>query len=370
MPEDPAASAPPDADDLVERLVEHCSFLSVTGEEAELADRLSARYRDRGEEVVRIGDSLVVGRPTGDRPVVALVGHLDVVPPTDDDRTPRRATLDGEEVVIGRGTSDMKAGNVVAMACFEDDRLRAGSPYELVLVLYAREEGAAEDNELADVLAEVGWLADVGLAVVLEPTDGEVQVGCLGGLHAWVHVRGQAAHSARPWHGRNALTAAHDLLAALDRSEPRTVDLGAVTYRDVWTATQAWTANARNIVPDLFVVNVNYRFAPDRDLATAERELRAFVRAHAPSAQVEIVDRAPPAPPHLDDPLVARFVEVVGVPVTAKQAWTDVARFAQHGVPGLNFGPGLTGQAHQRGEYVPVAALGRAQQQLRRFLAV
>jgi succinyl-diaminopimelate desuccinylase len=58
------------------------------------------------------------------------------------------------------------------------------SPYDLALVLYAGEEGPAEDNELADVLEAVTWLRDAELAVVLEPTDGEVQVGCLGGIHA------------------------------------------------------------------------------------------------------------------------------------------------------------------------------------------
>jgi succinyl-diaminopimelate desuccinylase len=372
-----ATAVPADVrDDLVERLLEHCSHLCTTGDEGPIADAVVARYRDRGEEVVRVGHSVVVGTWSGDRPLVLLVGHLDVVPPTDDDRDPRVETRDGEQLVVARGASDMKAGNVIAMAAFEDADLRAASPYDLVLVLYAGEEGAADSNELRDVLAEVSWLRGASLAIVLEPTDGEVQLGCLGGIHALLTFEGQQAHSARPWHGRNALTMAGAFLAELDRDHVRDVRVDGIDYRDVWSATQAWTDGlgpgpragvfpVRNVIPASFHVNLNLRFAPSRDLDAAEAEIRERVgdRAH-----VEIVDRSPPAPPRLDEPVVEAFVRTVDAPVAAKQAWTDVARFAEVGVPALNYGPGLTSQAHQRGEYVRVDDLVEAHDRLVRFL--
>jgi hypothetical protein len=208
----------------------------------------------------------------------------------------------------------MKAGNVIAMAAFEDADLRASSPYELVLLLYAGEEGAADANELRDVLAEVSWLREASLAIVLEPTDGEVQLGCLGGLHALLTFRGQQAHSARPWHGRNALTMAGAFLDELERDHVREVDVDGIVYRDVWSATQAWTDGlgpgprptelpGPQRHPGAFHVNLNLRFAPSRDLAEAEAEL--FERV-GDRATVEIVDRSPPAPPHLDEPVVRR----------------------------------------------------------------
>jgi succinyl-diaminopimelate desuccinylase len=351
--------------DAVERLVELCAQLSVTGEEAALADTLEARYREAGEKTARVGDSLVVGEPDG-RPLVLLAGHLDTVPPTDEDREPRVEDRPDGAVVVGRGTSDMKSGVAVAESVFSDRSLRADSPYALALVLYAREEGPAEENELADVLDRVGWLADAALAVVLEPTDLEVQLGCTGSIQAELLVIGRQAHSARPWVGDSALTKVAPLLEDLAAREPVEVEVDGITYRDVLSATQVWTDNPKNVVPGRVWVNVNLRFAPSRGLGEAEDELRAWV---AGRAETTVVDRAPPAPPFLGHAVVERFVDVVGAPVTGKQGWTDVARLAAAGIPALNYGPGLTAQAHQAGEHVPVTNVREAERRLRTFLA-
>jgi succinyl-diaminopimelate desuccinylase len=371
--------------DLTERLLEHCRHVCVTGEEGPIADAVAARYEALGERVTRVATSVVVdgrrdrsvvdGRGGSERPLVLLVGHLDVVPPTEDDLEPRVSTIDGHEVVIARGASDMKAGNVAAMAAFEDRDLRDASPYDLALVLYSGEEGGAEDNELRQVLAEVPWLREAALAIVLEPTDGEVQLGCLGGLHAELRFVGQQAHSARPWHGENALTKAGAFLAELHDDHVRDVEVDGIAYRDVWSATMAWSDGLapgersgrpfRNVVPGAFTVNLNLRFAPSRTVEEAETELRTRVDDRA---EVTVVDIAPPAPPRLDHPVVRAFVASVEAPVAAKQAWTDVARFAEVDVPALNYGPGLTAQAHQRGEHVRTDDLVAGYQRLVRFL--
>lgn len=351
-------------DRLVRLLIELVDQPCVTGDEKPIADWLTARYEARGDHVDRVANSLVVGRPSDGRPVVLLVGHTDVVPPTERDLPGR---VDGDRVV-GRGTSDMKAGLAVAMDLFEDRMLRDG-PFQLQLVAYAGEEGPADGNELSRVLDARPLLADAALAIVLEPTDLEVQLGCLGGLHALVTVPGRAAHSARPWHGVNALTAAAPLLAALDAHGPVERRVDGLVFHDVLTATGAWTDNARNVVPDRFTVNVNFRFAPDRTLDDAEVELRTLLTdVGGERLDVEVVDRAPPAPPHRGDPYVEGMVEAADRRVAGKQAWTDVARLAAAGVRALNYGPGLTGQAHQKGEYVPAVNLERAHTVLTTFL--
>ena len=352
-------------DRLVALLVDLVDMPCVTGDEDEIARWLVDRYTGLGETVRRIGNSVVVGDRRDDRPVVLLVGHTDVVPPTDVDLPAR---VEGDHV-HGRGTSDMKAGLAVAMDLFEDREVRDG-PVQLQLVAYAGEEGPHEGNELATVLTEMPELAQAALGVVLEPTDLDVQLGCMGGLHARVHVPGKAAHSARPWQGRNALTAAAPLLAALDGLEPRDRVVDGLQFRDVITATQAWTDNAHNVVPDRFTVNVNYRFAPDKSIAEAESQLRGMIEQMAGlPVVIDIVDRAPAAPPLRDDPYVEALVKAADGQVAAKQAWTDVARLAAVGVPALNYGPGLTSQAHQAGEHVPAPNLQHARTVLAAFLA-
>jgi succinyl-diaminopimelate desuccinylase len=346
--------------ELIRLLLDLLSLPCVTGEEQPIADWLVARYN--GEPVLRVGQSVVVGGGHSERPIVLLVGHLDVVPPTDQDRQPRR---DGQRI-IGRGASDMKAGLAVAMSCFEDPALRAG-PYELLLVAYAGEEGPHEGNELGAVLATDPRLGDAALAVVLEPTDLAVQLGCLGGLHAHVTFTGRAAHSARPWQGENALTKAGRFLADLHERPPQDVLVDGLVYREVLSATQASTGgNAHNVVPDRFAINLNYRFAPNKTLDQAQDQVIELVGG---LASVEVVDRAPPGRPRRDSPLIARFLDIVDAPVQAKQAWTDVARLSAAGIPALNYGPGLTAQAHQPGEYVLEDNLVTARAAIGRFLA-
>jgi succinyl-diaminopimelate desuccinylase len=421
----------PDADlaeSLARRTEALCAELSPIGHEKALCDALEAWARPRFPSVERVGDSLVVrvdppappahahahavpdngsrhaghavpdngsraqavpdnvpigqavpdkvptgsvGQavpdkvPTGSapRPVVALCGHLDTVPVHEADRLPPRR--DGGRIVAP-GASDMKGGVAVLMELAE--RLpRAARFCDLVLVLYAREEGPYLENELEAVLADPARLRGVDLALCLEPTDNVLQLGCVGSIHATFTFRGRAAHSARPWQGENAVHKAGALLAELAARPPRDARSAGLVYREVLSATRIAGGQARNVVPDICALNLNFRFAPDKTVEIAAEELRAFGARHG--AEVELTDLSPSCPAYGDHPLVRRIVERTGVPVEPKQAWTDVARLAVHGIPAVNLGPGATAQAHQRGEWVALAALERGYRLYEKFLA-
>ena len=54
--------------------------------------------------------------------------------------------------------------------------------------------------------------------------------------------------------------------------------------------------------------------------------------------------------------------------VSGKLGWTDVAFFAERGVPAANFGPGDPELAHSAGEHVTLGSLERARSVLGRLL--
>jgi succinyl-diaminopimelate desuccinylase len=359
------APSPALAEALARRTEGLCAVLSPIGHERALAEAVDRWARERFPSAERVRDSLVVrvdGARDAGRPLVALCGHLDTVPVHDEDRHPPRRE-DGR--IVAPGASDMKGGLAVMMELAE--RLpRAERFCDLLLVLYAREEGPYAENELEEVLRDPARLRGVDLALCLEPTDNVLQLGCVGSVHATVAFTGRAAHSARPWQGENAVHRAGALLAELHARPPREVRSGALTFREVLTATRIEGGRARNVVPDRCTLNLNFRIAPDRTLDEAAAELRALAARHG--AELELTDLSPACPAFEDHTLVRRLVDRTGVAVEPKQAWTDVARLAVHGIPAVNLGPGATAQAHQRGEWIEVAALERGYRLYERFL--
>ena len=342
---------------IVDTLVEIVDVSSVTGDEDELCSLLGERFASLPTQ--RVGNSLVVGRPQPGRPFFALFGHLDTVPQQGE----WRARVDGDRVV-GLGTSDMKAGVAVMIDLLEDEDLEPIN--DLVCVFYAGEEGPADGNELGSVLDACPWLVEAELCVVLEPTDGNVEIGCNGAMNADVVFRGSSAHSARPWLGENAVTKGGAWLADLHAMEPELVTIGGLEYREVFSVTRAEGGIANNIIPPEFRINLNYRFPPIYDLAEAEDRLRTVA---APADAVVIKDAAPAGGAFPDHPEVRRFEAVAAGHRQAKQGWTDVARITERGGVGLNFGPGIVAQAHQVGEYVPIANLHHAYDVMCRFLS-
>ncbi|HYQ80547.1 MAG TPA: succinyl-diaminopimelate desuccinylase [Anaeromyxobacteraceae bacterium] len=354
------------AEALAERTVALCAVPSPIGEERALCDEVERWARGRFDGARRVGNSLVVpvdGSRGSDRPLVALVGHLDTVPIHQEDLG--KAPVRAGPKIVAPGSSDMKSGVAVAMELCERVP-RAERFADLLLVLYAREEGPYLENELGEVLRQAPEVSRAALAVCLEPTDNRLMLGCMGSIHATLRFEGRSAHSARPWQGENAVHKAGNLLAQLARTEPREAVSGGLLYREVVSVTRIEGGRARNVLPDVCSLNVNFRFAPDKSVEQASEELTAL--GHRFGAEVELTDLSPACPAFADHPLVERLRARSGAAVEPKQAWTDVARLAQAGVPAVNFGPGATDQAHQQGEWVEVDSIERGYRLLEAFL--
>jgi succinyl-diaminopimelate desuccinylase len=273
-------------------------------------------------------------------PRVVLGGHFDVVR-TEHDGDPR---VEGERL-YAPGAADMKSGLALMLALAERD---ARCPVDLTLVFYAREEGPYAENELGPVLAADPELGQTDVAVMLEPSDNKLQLGCGGSIHATARFRGRTAHSARPWQGENAIHKSAALLARLGALEPVVDERDGLIWKNVISATMGSGGRARNIIPDVFELNLNHRFGPSTSVERAKQNVLDVV---ANEADVNFIDISPSAPPLREHPLVAALAGSGVLAVEPKQAWTDVARFASLGIPAVNFGPGVQAQAHQKNEW-------------------
>ena len=325
---------------------------SVIGTEKALCDDLEARihtYKDW--KVERVANNLAVHRAAPDtaRDRVVLAGHLDTVPEPDGGIPVR---TEGDRV-YGRGASDMKAGDAVMLALLEEFDWDFSS-LEPVFVFYEKEEGLYEENGLETLFTECPWVLDAELALCLEPTSGALEAGCVGTAQVEVTFHGKPSHSARPWLGENALTAAGGFLSGLHERAAEKVIVDGLPFYEVLTPTLARGGRARNVVPDGFWVNVNHRFAPGKDLADVQRLFDGLLESF--TASYEVTDFAPSGPVDLDNPLLQELIRS-GVEVRPKQAWTDVARFAGRGVSAANFGPGIPEQAHREAEYTELPLL-------------
>ena len=349
-----------------ERLLEDLLWFlerpSVTGEEKRLCEDLEARLdKTPGWEIQRVSNNLVARRESRDatRERLVFAGHLDTVPEPEGGLPVR---VEGERI-YGRGASDMKAGDAVMLALLEDFSWES-SWAEPAFIFYEREEGPYAENGLEAVFVASPWVLEADFTLVLEPTAGALEVGCVGSAHIEVTFRGRPAHSARPWQGENAITAAGAFLAELHERQVEEVVVEGLTFYEVLVPTMARGGRARNVVPDEFWIHINYRFAPGKHLEDMRRIFEGLLEWQA---DYEITDYAPSGPVDLDNPLLQRLIES-GLEVRPKQAWTDVARFAERGVAAANFGPGLPAQAHQEREYAELALLEECYGRLERFL--
>ena len=331
---------------------------SVSGDEKVLADAVEEALRALRHLDVERDDNVVLARTNlGRARRVVLAGHLDTVPIADN--VPSR--LDGE-TLWGCGTSDMKSGLAVMLRAAA---LLSSPAHDLTFVFYDCEEIEAERNGLGRLARERPEVLLADLAILLEGTNGGIEAGCQGTLRAEISVDGVRAHSARSWLGVNAIHRAGEVLRRLEAYSAREVDIDGCVYREGLNAVRISGGVAGNVVPDSCVVTVNFRFAPDRTVEAAFEHVRSVFDGYP----VSLVDAAPGALPGLAEPAAAEFARAVGATPVAKYGWTDVARFAELGIPAVNFGPGDPNLAHKRDENVNVVTIRECERALLAYLS-
>jgi glutamate carboxypeptidase len=295
-------------------------------------------------------DLLVTLDGTGTKRLV-LVGHVDTVVAHADHEPLRR---DGERLV-GSGSIDMKAGDVLALGVLRALADRAGDFAEVALLLVCDEEWRL--GEFAHVERFAGFdacLCFEGGEVDADGNDGVVvQRKAAGAIEVTAH--GRSAHSgSRPDDGHNALLA---LAAAAQAIAGCHNPAGPDALTAVPTVLHV--GDAINVVP-------------------AEGRLVCDVRANHLDAVESVIDALPAVVggatlsarnlrrwPGMDSraaaaPVLERAASRLGRPIlaSARGGASDASHFAAS-VPVTIDGLGpLGGNAHASGEYVLAASLG------------
>jgi succinyl-diaminopimelate desuccinylase len=337
-----------------------CDIPSVSGDEGFLADLITATLARLAHlELTRVGNTVVARTTGGHGRRLIVAGHLDTVPIADN--LPVKVwDIQGVDTLFGRGVADMKSGLAVMLSCVS----APPTGIDVTWIFYDGEEVGGDRNGLARLERDRPDLLAGDVAVLCEPTDATVELGCKGSLRAMVTTKGRAAHAARDWMGVNAIDLAVPVLTALEAHRAASITLDGLVYRECLNAVQITGGSAPNVLPERCDVTIAYRFAPDTSVEDAKR----YVTAALPGCEVEFTSAAAGALP--DAAALAELIEVLDAPIAAKQGWTDVARFAALGIPALNYGPGASLTAHAHDEQCPVSQIHACAAGLRRLLGL
>lgn len=306
-----------------------------------------------------------VGAAESDQTLV-LNGHMDVVPPGDEEWTynPFGGTIEDGKV-YGRGASDMKAGLAAGMLAARAAERSGAIDGELILTFAVGEE-TGDPGTLRMV---EGLDADFG--VVLEPT--ELVVDTAGKGLAWytVEIDGSPAHASKPHLAKNALEA---LLGTDSLIENYQQSIAERTHHllgeSIITPTVCRAGGSQNVIPGRAELGFDRRFIPEEDPVALREELSdVFEPLREDGFEVSV--SATKTYEAAEIPTDAKIAEVfrdhaaavAGVDTAphGKIAATDQRYLVNEaGISSIIWGPGTPTQAHTTDEWARVDLLESA----------
>lgn len=374
--------------DILARLV---AFKTVSRDANDELIRFAAEYLRAAGWNIRVMPGAQPGKsnmlasfgPAGGDGIV-LSGHSDVVPVDGQDwaTDPFTLTARGGNL-YGRGAVDMKG--FIASAMSLATRIPAGGltrPLHIALS-HDEETGCVGVRTMLATLAREGFTAQG--CIIGEPTGLRVALGHKGKIALCIYCRGQAAHSANPELGCNAIYLAAGMIQELRNLQDWLRGHGAhdAAYSVPYSTVHVGTINGGavlNIVPETCDMSFELRFLPGDDPALLLGRLReAAARLVAPeqardrNAGIEITEQnrypgidTPPEAPIAKLAQAASF-HTGGIKVGFG---TEAGLFSERlGLQSIICGPGSIDRAHKPGEFVTTDELAECDAFLDRIAA-
>ena len=342
----------PDEIDLLQRMV---AIPSVSGEEEALARFVERTALGWGLEATR--DDLAVridvrGRAPGR--TVALVSHLDVVPPGKGwTRDPFTPTVEGTRL-YGRGSGDAKA-SVAAMLTAAKDVADAGGPDRGRLLVLL---GYGEETKHTTMERAVETAGGIDAAVVGEPTNLDFAVAQRGLMMVDLLAEGDQRHAgyaASDGDFRNAaLVLARDLLKLDGLFAGRS---HAVLGRTTATPTMLEAGVSRNVTPPVAKAVLDIRSTPD----WTHDEVADVLRQALASNVVVTSQRLVPCETPAGSRLLAAARRVRPASKTFGSPTCSDWVFLRH-TDAVKCGPGTSRRSHTPDEYVDLPEVSAARE--------
>ncbi len=260
--------------------------------------------------------------------------------------------------VYGRGAVDTKATLGVILALLEELRsVAAPLPHSLIVAATADEEVEATG---APTFAR--WLTEQSIHIdqllVAEPTMCRPIHGHKGVARLSFQVQGQAAHSSQPHLGRNAISAAARIVAALDAEHLRLQQVASPLGAPSLTVSLIDGGEGINIVPSRCRIAVDRRIVPGESAAAVAAALSGLATEASPlpveSEDLLVIDAFYQSP---DTPWVRQLSRWADQKPTVAPYGTNAWAYASVAEECVVLGPGSIDQAHGVEEWVSLAEL-------------
>ncbi|PJE76791.1 hypothetical protein COV05_02645 [Candidatus Uhrbacteria bacterium CG10_big_fil_rev_8_21_14_0_10_48_16] len=160
---------------------------------ADTPNLIIKRYESGGKP------SMVISTQETFAPDIMLVGHLDVVPASDDLFEPR---YEGSKM-FGRGVCDMKSECVVMMQILKNIAEQETRPNMALMLTTDEEVGGF--NGVNYLLSEVGYRCQVAIVPDGGQAPDDIVLMNKGILLIRLTAHGKTGHGSRPWLGENAI---------------------------------------------------------------------------------------------------------------------------------------------------------------------
>ena len=323
---------------------------------------------------------VAIKKGSGGGKSIILNGHIDVVPegnPADWEDHPFSGVMKDKKV-YGRGSTDMKGGNVALLMALEaiihsGVKLKGDVIFQSVI-----EEESGGAGTLAAILR--GYKADG--AIIPEPTNMKIFPIQQGSMWFRLTMKGKSAHGGTRYEGVSAIEKAMAVAEEIKKLEqerneeinhplfeqipiPVPINIGRISSGE-------WPSS----VPDIAILEGRFGIAPTETMEAAQETMRKVIdhlNETDPWFQKKPIElewfgaRWLPSTLELDHPLMKvlsdSFEKVTGEqPRVEASPWGTDGGYLSGvgGIPTVVFGPGETKVAHDANEYIKTEKILKA----------